>query len=155
LVSLGDDNISISVSKKEIDRASRIVNASIRYFEKRGCEFCWWGIRPGVTKCGFEIGKEFVALKFEEPVRSEIKQRKQRSEYDRNYVYEVPYAVYRPTGKFTLSINEYVSGAPQQNWSDGKMQRVEMILGKFASAVMLVAEVKRIERQHEEARRAE
>lgn len=154
LVSVGEDSLSIFVSKKQVDRASRIVDALIQYFEPQGSELTWQKIRNGQKRCGFKVGDEFVAFKLEEQVRSEVKKRKQRSEYGRGFVYEVPYNVYHPTGKFTLSIDEYVSGAPQRNWSDGKRQKVETILAKFVMAVMQISELKRIVRQRDEERQA-
>ena len=116
----GQRCLSISVTKKSLTRALKILNALIQYWEQSGGTVS--AGEPG-TKFSREDGSVCLALS------ERITRIEKPSEYSfiKDYRYEA-------TGKLTLSIDGWGDGL-RKNWSDGKVQRLENVLGKVATTL--------------------
>ena len=60
-----------------------------------------------------------------------------------------------PNGKLSLRIRSYHSSLSRRVWSDGKKQRLEDVLGRFAGTLLALAESERLERIARERREAD
>ncbi|WP_149495353.1 hypothetical protein [Roseiconus lacunae] len=110
--------LNISVTKKSLSRALRILDALMRY---------WESVDGTVSAC--ESGARFcrdddgVSISISEQIRRHEKPNERRY-YFKEFTYEA-------TGKLTLSIDGWGDGL-RKNWSDGKVQRLESVLGNVA-----------------------
>ncbi|WP_417730842.1 hypothetical protein [Rosistilla oblonga] len=144
LVSVGSQCcLDISVTKKSLSRALRILEALIRYWESVGG--CVSAGDPGTR---FARDEDGVSISISEQIVRHEKPRRDR--YYKEYTYEA-------TGKLTLSIDRWGEGL-RKSWSDGKVQRLENVLGNVAVALekwVLHERERRLDRQCEERQERE
>lgn len=130
--------LNIAVTKKSLTRALKILNALIQYWEQSGGTVS--AGEPGTT-FSREDGSVCLALS----------ERITRIEKPSEYRFMKDYR-YEATGKLTLSIDGWGDGL-RKNWSDGKVQRLENVLGKVATTLdqwILLDSERRLDNQCEE-----
>jgi len=110
-----ESGLNICVTKKSLNRALRILDALILHWESIG-----GAVRSGKTGARFCRDEDGVAVSISEQIRRHEKPNKGRY-YFKEYTYEA-------TGKLTLTITGRGDGL-RRNWSDGKVQRLESVLG--------------------------
>ena len=113
-----ESGLNICVTKKSLNRALRILDALILHWESIG-----GAVRSGKTGARFCRDEDGVAVSISEQIRRHEKPNKGRY-YFKEYTYEA-------TGKLTLTITGRGDGL-RRNWSDGKLQRLESVLGNVA-----------------------
>ena len=109
------DGLQISVTKKSLTRALRILNALMLHWESAGGT-----VTASDNGVCFSRDDDGVTLSISERVRRHEKQKQTR--YFKEYTYE-------PTGHLTISLYGLGVGR-RSNWSDGKIQRLETLLGE-------------------------
>ncbi|QDT23516.1 hypothetical protein [Gimesia chilikensis] len=132
----GEECLGITVSKKSLTRALRLLDALIKYWESTGGT-----VSAGKPGTRFSRGEDIVELCLTEQTRRhEIPNR-----YSCSYQYEA-------TGKLTFNIDSWGDGL-RRTWSDGKKQRLEDVLGKVALQLDVWLDdfrVRRLDRECEE-----
>lgn len=108
-----EECLGITVSKKSLTRALRLVDALIKYWESTGGT-----VSAGKPGTRFSRGADTVELCLTEQTR--------RHENPNSYNFR-----YEATGKLTFNIDSWGDGL-RRTWSDGKKQRLEDVLGKVA-----------------------
>lgn len=136
-------HLDLSVSKKNFNRALRIMDALVKTVEKCGFNVSIENEYKTVTFIKSDKIKIKIALK-EELKRRErelTSEQKEKSYYDRYY--------YEETGNFTLTLE---SDAPTLNWRDGKSKTIEYQMNDILLGVIRSVEIcrqKEIERKDE------
>ena len=150
LQSIDKGILSIRVTRNSLHRALRIMEAIINAAESHG-----WAVKPQNEKdgCAIVIGDDAVGIYISEKVnRFEIPPTKPTEGwYWKRYRYEA-------TGLLTLEITDYVGNSMRRSWSDGKRQRLEVVLGDFVEAIAPAAEAlrkRRLEWAERDRRRKE
>ncbi|MFN3193890.1 MAG: hypothetical protein ACE361_25490 [Aureliella sp.] len=110
-----ESGLNISVTKKSLNRALRILDALLRHWESNGGT-----VLSGKSGAKFCRDEDGVAVALREQIRRHEKPNRGRY-YFKEYTYEA-------TGKLTLTITGRGDGL-RRNWSDGKVQRLESVLG--------------------------
>lgn len=159
LIPSAQNCLDIRVSKEALPRALRIVDALIKALEARGISVELTGeqdIPTRVVVLGetFGIGLEEKADRREKELTPQQKKEKER----RPWMYSRQEYTYHPNGQFVLGIKEGRTGYGRQNWSDGKVQRIENLLNKFVCALYrsaVTTRSDRIQREIDEAKRLE
>ncbi|MCC6694363.1 MAG: hypothetical protein IT365_01920 [Candidatus Hydrogenedentes bacterium] len=159
LIPSAQNCLDIRVSKGALPRALRIMDALLKALEARGISVELTGeqkIPTQVVVLGetFGIGIEEKADRREKELTPQQKKEKER----RPWMYSRQEYTYHPNGQFVLSIKEGRTDYGRQNWSDGKVQRVENLLNKFICALYrsaVTARSDRIQREIDEAKRLE
>lgn len=147
-----EKSLNIHVSKKNLNRALRIMDALIKALEKRGCKVSVTERdRSKVTAIQVEEIEITVALneKLKRLERDASKEQKPNSYNSSRYYYEA-------TGNFTLIIDS--GGNAKNAWSDGETSTLEDQLNKVIVGIFRVAEERRqkeIERKNEKRREIE
>jgi hypothetical protein len=151
------DCLDISVSRGNLGRALRIMNALIKALEARGFKVLLpkkdesnphssYVTSVSILGETIEFGlREFIKRTEREPVPDE---KKRYSWYYERYDYT-------PSGKLILSIKNSIGTGLRKNWSDGKKHRVEdslndFVVGLIKAAVDMRAWKLERERQHRE-----
>lgn len=145
------DCLDIRVSKKNLSRSLRIMDALIKALESCGYEVC-------ISKRLTEVKISDVSLSF--AIYEELRHRRlEARNHDLNGYYQFGYNQYdkqpTPTGNLCLVINDpgfWRGGTCRQTWKDGKSQRVEDCLNSFISGLLKTATLKKKHILEEQAR---
>jgi hypothetical protein len=134
VLSAGRDakHLDLSVSKKNFNRALRIMDALVKAVEKCGFKVSIENEYKMATFIKSDTIKIKIALK-EELKRRErelTSEQKEKSYYDRYY--------YEETGNFTLTLE---SDAPTLNWRDGKSKTIESQMNDVLLGVIRSTEI--------------
>ncbi|QGQ24714.1 hypothetical protein F1728_19370 [Gimesia benthica] len=129
----GEECLGITVSKKSLTRALRLVDALIKYWESTGGT-----VSAGNPGTRFSRGEDTVELCLTEQTR--------RHEIPNRYSYQ-----YEATGKLTFNIDSWGDGL-RRTWSDGKKQRLEDVLGKVALQLVVWLDDLRVRRLDRECK---
>lgn len=159
LIPCAKNCLDIRVSKEALSRALRIMDALIKALEARDIAVELTGERDIPTRVvvlgeTFGIGIEEKVDRREKELTPQQKKEKERH----SWMYSRQEFTYHPNGQFVLSIKEGRTSYGRQNWSDGKVQRVENLLNKFICALYrsaVTARSDRIQREIDEAKRLE
>lgn len=140
--------IGLRVSKANLNRALRIMDALIKALEKRGCKVSF----PSDKAYGTQILVGEIKIRVE--LREDFKRFKRElsaEEKKKDYVSDLYYFV--PSGKFTFTIDNYVN--TQRNWRDGKTQVLEDQLNSIVVGIFTAAEAIRLSelKEREDKRR--
>jgi hypothetical protein len=144
----------ISVSDSALPRALRILSGLLRVLEERNFTVTW-AKDEGSKLCLVALDEEMHFVIFEkiEAVPHTLTEREAARQKRGEWIYP-PKWDYRSTGNLRVSIE----GSPQgirHSWSDGKEQRLENCLGKFISALPIIAEARKREREEHRRRQQE
>lgn len=146
----GEKYLAFRISKKNLNRALRIMDALLKALDKRGCKTVVTfnqQLKTEVTVNGknIEIALKEDFKRFDRPPNE-----KKKSVYDSDrYIYE-------PNGMFTFSIANAVN--VQHNWRDGKTSVLEDQLNDIVIGIFRAAEElkqREIQRKNEERRQLE
>ncbi|PAY17436.1 hypothetical protein CKO51_21200 [Rhodopirellula sp. SM50] len=112
--------LDISVSKKSLTRALRILDALMKHWESTG-----GSVSAGNPGTEFSREGDAVSISLTEQVARHEKPNRQQSwkEYS-----------YKPTGRLSFSIDGWGDGM-RKTWADGKVQRLEDILAKVTTGI--------------------
>lgn len=106
--------LDVTVTRKSLPRALRVLDALIKHWESEG-----GSVSAGEHATRFSLGDDSISLSLSEEVRRHEKPSQYR--YTKDYRYEA-------TGKLSLHVDGFADGL-RKTWSDGKVQRLEMVLG--------------------------
>jgi len=142
-----DNMLDINVSRKALDRALRIMDAMIKYWEGRdGTVHVRKYGDAGSTQTVFRMETDEIAITLSEKLESGPKKRV------KNWYggYDLKPTRY-PKGKLCFEVHGgYQDG--RRTWGDGERQRLEEILGAVVQAVRDSIERTRRSRLHDECR---
>jgi hypothetical protein len=146
--------LDIRVSKKNLSRSLRIMDALIKALESCGYEV-------SISKKLTEVRILAISLSF--AIYEELRHRRlEAKNHDLNGYYQFGYNQYdkqpTPTGNLSLVINDpgfWRGGTCRQNWKDGKSQRLEDCLNSFISGLLKTATLKKKHILEEQARQKE
>jgi hypothetical protein len=146
--------LDIRVSKKNLSRSLRIMDALIKALESHGYEV-------SISKKSTDLKIYDVSLSF--AIYEELRHRRlEAKNLDLNGYYQFGYNQYdkqpTPTGNLCLTINDpgfWRGGTCRQNWNDGKSQRIEDCLNSFISGLLKTATLKKKHIQEEQVRQKE
>lgn len=147
----GEEHLNLRISKKNLNRSLRIMDALLKALDKRGCKTTISLDQQLKTEVQVEEIKIEIALREDfKRFERELSAEEKKSTYvsDRYY--------FEPSGTFTFSINN--SFHTQQNWRDGKTALVEDQLNDIVVGIFRAAESlrqKEIERKNEERKQLE
>lgn len=154
-------SLNLRVSKAQLPRALRILNALYHALESRG--FLLEKTADDSKQYQVAIHGEHVKVAIEEKVQRFERKEKNRKDSNKWWYYQR--YEFRPTGMLSLRIKEYLNDGLRQTWGDGKKQKVENLLNDFIGGLVEAAEdlkAKKLERerwhrewQEEEQRRKE
>ena len=124
------------VSRNQLPRALRIMNALFLALEERGLVVSW--PKKEDEHLTVEVDGELVAISMREVIDS-IKHVLTPAEQKHSWM--APKWDYKLTGKLRLSIDNlpYASGPIRSSWADGKVQILENCLGDFVVGVKVAA----------------
>lgn len=159
LIPSAQNCLDIRVSKEALPRALRIMDALIKALESRSITVELTGERDIPTRVvvlgeTFGIGLEEKVDRREKELTPQQKKEKERY----SWMYSRKGFTYHPNGRFVLSIKTGQTSYGRQNWSDGKVQRVESLLTRFICALYrsaVTARSDRLQQKVEEAQRLE
>jgi len=137
-----EDYLDIRVSKKNLSRSLRIMDALIKALESCGYEV---SISRNLT----EVRILDVSLGF--AIHEELRRKRlEAKNHNLSGYYQFGYNQYdeqpTPTGNLCLMINNpgfYTGGICRQNWNDGKSQRLEDCINSFISGLLKTATLKK------------
>ncbi|MGD8258816.1 MAG: hypothetical protein PVG70_19685 [Desulfobacterales bacterium] len=146
-------HLNVRVSADLLNRALRIMDCLIKFFEKQGFEV-------SIGNRNESAGTHVIIL--EEKIKFYIQEKslrkdhvptiKEKEDLERwHHIYSNKYD-YKPSGKLTLQIDSWSASGIRKRWSDGKIQRVENFLIDFAINVVKMADIKRSDRIEREER---
>ena len=139
------------VSRDQLPRALRIMNALFLALEERGCAVSWPKKEDEHLTIG--VDGESVAISMREVLDSE---KHVLTPAEQKHPWMAPKWNYKPTGKLRLSIDNlpYFSGPVRGTWADGRIQLVENCLGDFIVGLKVAAAaIKKNRLESEEAAR--
>ncbi len=144
----------IAVSDSALPRALRILSGLLRVLEERNF-IVRWAKDEDSKLCVVALDEEmdFAISENIDAAPHTLTEQELARQKRGQWVYP-PRWDHRPTGNLRLSIE----GAPQgirHSWSDGKKQRLENCLGKFISALPVIAEARKREREEHRRRQQE
>ena len=153
-------HLDIRVSPNILNRALRIMDGILRFFEKQGYEVSIGDGQQSPTGTYIKILGEKVQIYIHERSNRQdhVLTEKEKQELKRGYGFFIKKYDYIPSGKLNLHIENWGARGVRQRWSDGKKQRIENILKDFVICIVKVADLRRtarIEREEQERRRAE
>jgi hypothetical protein len=151
--------LDIRVSGSTLPRALRIMDALLKALEARNISVELTGeteLPTRVTVLGetFGIGLEEKVHRREKELTPAQKREKERD----SWRYDRTEYTYHPSGQLVLCIKRDAGSYGRQNWSDGKIQRVELMLNKFICALFRSAvsgRSNKLQRAIDEAERLE
>ena len=141
------------VSRDQMSRALRILNALFLLVEERGCALSW----PEEEDSTLSLMVDGEALQF--GIR-EIFHAKPHvlTAAEKKYPYFVPRWEYQLTGRLKLFLDKIPYASGRRSWSDAKYQRLENCLGPFVVGLRVAAAAikkNRLEKEQEERGREE
>lgn len=125
----------VLVSREQVGRALRILNALFLALEERGCSILRRsGNDPGPA---LDIDGESISFYLQELVDS---RRQVQSQVGARHTWDTPIREYRLTGRLQFLVQgvPYRSGI-RRTWSDGKQQRLENCVGEIVVGLKVVA----------------
>jgi len=136
------DCLDIRVSKKNLSRSLRIMDALIKALESCGYE---------VSMSGNSTEVSILTVSLSIAIYEELRRKRlEAKNHDLNGYYQFGYNQYdkqpTPTGNLCLVINDpgfYTGGICRQNWKDGKSQRLEDCINSFISGLLKTATLKK------------
>jgi hypothetical protein len=141
------DMLDVVVSKSGLHRALRLMDALIRACEARG-----WKVNASkdgrATKIA--VGEDPVSLALSEKIdRAQIEPRPEQKGQ-----WYFKRCTYTPTGRLSIQITDYLGTAQRCKWGDGKVQRLEDMLGEVVVGIELASNQLRLRRlEHAERER--
>jgi hypothetical protein len=138
-----DECLDIRVSKQNLGRALRLMDALLKALESRNFKVSISGRSYGyreyiTTVAALGIVHEFGLKENLQQIKNEsLKKRKHNS------IHYYPTVGYKPSGRFTLAIKSFVGDGGRTTWSDGKKQRIEDCLNDFIVGLIKASVVKR------------
>ena len=146
-------HLNVRVSAGLFNRALRIMDCLIKFFEKQGFEV-------SIGNHNESAGTYVIIL--EEKIKFYIQEKSLRKDHvptikEKEDLKRWHYASfekydYKPSGKLTLQIDSWSAAGIRKRWSDGKTQRVEDFLTDFTINVVKMADMKRADRIEREER---
>jgi hypothetical protein len=141
--------LDVRVSEGMLERALQVMSQILIVLERQG-----FGIEVSETHTVAVINGERIRFGIEEQIRRVVTQKARvpnptdRWDYDETVSHE-------PTGKLSLVIQAGLWNAYEQRarWSDGKVQRLETLIGDFVAGLMRTAVA--IRRQEDERKQRE
>jgi len=147
-----DKFLLLKVSKVQLDRSLRILDALIKAFKKHDIRTAAEH-PPDRYNSAFIVGKETISFSLRE-LTKRIKNNGSEpfgaSKWDR--------FAYRPSGTLVFKLEGDLPENFQKNWADAKTQNLEDVLGKIVATVMAIADnmpAHRQRRAEEEKKREE
>jgi hypothetical protein len=148
--------LDVAVTRDQIDRACRVMDAIVKVLEARGYPVTVAGDPKAKTTVSVD-GESFEFGIDEKVGRSDhLPTKEERARYGTSY-WMIPKYDYEPTGLLFLRIRNAPYGCRQQ-WADGKRQKIEDCLGEFVLGLRAAAQREkelREERRLREIARAE
>ncbi|MEQ8939118.1 MAG: hypothetical protein RLT30_10520 [Gammaproteobacteria bacterium] len=145
--------LDIQICRNSVDRALRIMDALLKYFEKKGIDIQIL-TKPRIMSVMIENEEIKFQLKEKPDSTPHIATNYEITKAKNDFWFRIPEYDYSPSGKLTLSItNASYLGGIQQNWSDGKIQKLENCLGRFYLGLIEASRAikeKRLEREKRE-----
>ncbi len=148
--------LNIQVSLGSLDYALRIMDALTKYMQERQISI---QVQTKHRKMSVFVENEEEEIEFllkekfdrtpHIPTKSEISKAKKYSWH------QPPEFDFIPNGKLTLSITNVSYLGVQQNWSDGKVQRLENCLGKFYKGILETSYAMKKRREERERQKRE
>ena len=115
-----DQCLGISVTQGSLTRALRILDALIKHWEAIG-----GSVSAGESATWFTEGEDRIGVTLTEQITRHEKPSSSR--YWKEHRYE-------PSGRLILRVDTWASG-PRKTWSDGKKQKLELLLGKVCASL--------------------
>lgn len=146
--------MNVRVSKTELHRALRIMDALLKALEARG--YSAEVSKDGPVETYILIGAEKVKVRLSEKAnRGERELSAEEKKKPRHAISDR--WVYSPSGRLTLEIDEYCDGF-QKKWTDKAQKPLEDQLNEVLAGLILAGEalrLRRIEREEEQRRQRE
>jgi hypothetical protein len=138
------------VSRQQLPRALRIMNALFLALEERGYLVTW--PKKEDERLTVSVDGEAVAVRMQETVDSESHK---LTPAEQKQPWMAPKWDYKPTGRLRLSIDNLpYSSHVRATWADGKIQILENCIGDFIVGVKVAgAAIKKSRLEHEERER--
>lgn len=143
----GEGTLNIIVTREQIDRAVRIMQAVLAACETRDFDVSLGETSEYDRRSStlVKVHGETVPIRLMEQVRRE--ERKQgKSNRPGEYEWSYPRYEWFGTGRLSLMIDERSASGYRKSWTDGKTQRVEDCLNDFMVGLVEATVVKRAER---------
>jgi hypothetical protein len=164
LLPRNEECLDIAVGKESSRRALLLMDTLIKSLESRGCSVVI-SLENDKRVTSAQIAGEKVQFRLRELLeRREMTPTEKKQHEHRPWLHRFAPYVYFPSGRFVLSIEEYLDGLRHQ-WSDGKKQKLENCLNAFIGGMFKAAEVlkarhlewerQKREREEQERRRHE
>lgn len=141
----------IRVTRESLDRAHLVMDTLVKALEERGYPVKLTGEHKG--RSVVTVDDESFQFGITEKIRrSTHKLMPEERAKTVRYYWEIPRYDYHPTGQLALRIFNAFYGVRQQ-WSDGKIQKIETCLGEFIEGLRIAAEREKERRAENERRR--
>jgi len=144
--------LDIKVTRDSIERASLIMDTLIKALLDRDCPIEITKEYP--VKTIVTINDERFEIGIDEKTNQQPHKATAEEKKDYPHGWGIPKYDYFPSGLLTLKIRDISYYGIRQQWSDGKIQRIDNCLGDFIEGLYLAANVRK-ERRIEKARREE
>ena len=133
------DDLDVYVSKGQMRRAMRILDALFKALEEQGATIRVAN-KQWQKESLIDVGGETIPISLKEEYRTVEKQPTAAEKRKRDrWSFRSPEYEYEATGRLVLSIATWHRQGVRGRWADGKKQRVEDLLGKFVEAVLHLA----------------
>ena len=155
-LSAGKGNLSITVSKAQVARALRIMEAFVAGCRSRGYEIQSSGEARSIT---FTVHGEPTSVRLEEKIqrREHVLTPSEEKLRTRGHGWGLPRYDYTPTGRLSFEVLEFADGL-RRRWSDGKRRKLEDLLNEImagmATISITVLRPRRLEHERWERERA-
>lgn len=144
--------LDIKVTRDSIERACLIMDTLIKALINRDCLVEVTKERP--VKTIVTINDEHFEIGIDEKTNQQTHKATADEKKDHPHGWGIPKYDYFPSGLLILKIRDISYYGIRQQWSDGKIQRIENCLGDFIAGLYLAADVRK-ERRIERARQKE
>ena len=145
--------LNVRVSAGLLNRALRIMDCLIKFFEKQGFEVSIANQNEFTGTCVIIFEEKIEFYIQEKSLRKDhVPTEKEKKELERWHHAFFQKFDYKPSGKLTLQIDLWSASGIRKIWSDGKIQRIENFLTDFAVNVVKMANLKRSDRIEREER---
>ena len=164
LLSRNEECLDVAVGKESSRRAMLLMDTLIKSLESRGCAVVI-SVENDKRVTSARVAGEKVQFRMRELLeKREMTPTEKKQHQHRPWLFRFAPHVYFPSGRFVLSIEEYLVGSRHQ-WSDGKKQKLEKCLNAFIDGLFKAAEILKVrhlewerwekEREEQERRRRE
>jgi hypothetical protein len=164
LLPRNEESLDVAVGKESSRRAMLLMDTLIKSLEARGCTVAL-SVENDKRVTSARVAGEKVQFRLRELLEKRDMTPTEKKQHEhRPWLYRFAPYVYFPSGRFVLSIEEYLDGSRHQ-WSDGKKQKLEKCLNAFIDGLFKAAEILKVrhlewerqrkQREEQERRREE